>query len=306
MSKSLQPNLKFACLALLLVFALGLFPGPTRAAASSALIQDHQMTIFFLAPLVEIYEGDTISIPYMIEDLSNNGGITLAPLTPGQAIASAQLGSVSVTPDGLFGTVVYNANKAGEDVITLTASNYFGSVTATYELKVKPRPNYDLSFLIISEDKNDSGGAFRAVFSGEGQFANVDDHPIQGDGSSDIWFALWVNHEAIQCRMNPPITGHSPFKILPSDTPYPLASLVPPPGYIPPFTIDLQFEQMSLNSSVLTCFGLGDYTFTFDWPASQGNPDDHVLKGLTFPGEGGIVQITAQRTRGYVLVTRMD
>jgi hypothetical protein len=305
MNKAASSYLSITCLALLLALMASSLPVPARAAAGSALADESHMAILFLAPLVDIYEGDTLTLPYMIEDLASNGGITLAPLTPGDAFASAMLGNASIAPSGLSGSLTYTAVKAGQETVNVTVTNYFGTLQASVSFEVKPKPNYDLKFFVISEDENESGGAFRAMFTGKGKFANVDDLPLQGQGTSDLWFALWVTNDVVVCRMNPSVRGSSPFTILPGPT-NPIVPLIKPPGYIPGFSLDLKFESMSLNASTLTCNGLGGFTMTYPWPASQGNPDGHNLKGLSFPGEGGVVSISGNKTNGFVIVTRIE
>src|SRR5512133_3749008 len=95
------------CAALL----LGLLAGanPTRSAHAAA---EERYMLVILPPLVDVYVGDTITLPYMIQSMKYNR-FALAPLTPGQALASAQLGSVGVIPDGMGGTIEYTAQKAG-------------------------------------------------------------------------------------------------------------------------------------------------------------------------------------------------
>lgn len=294
---------KYACILLL----LALLAGPASPALASTPAQgSEKVSISVLAPLVEIFEGDTISLPYSLLDKATYQPLLLAPLVPSEAQVSAVLGSATVTATGFSGTITYHAAKAGQETITLSVSNYFGTATTEFDLKVKPRPNYDLSFMLISEDSNDTGGAFKAVFSGEGTFANVPDQRIEGKGSADVWFALWITHEILVCRMEPVIQGHGPFTIGPTLNQNPVVALLPPPGYIPPFMIDLTFEPVALNGSTMNCAGMGGITASFPMPATTGDPNEHNLKALTFPGEGGIVQVTGPKTRGYVMVTRME
>lgn len=262
------------------------------------------MVVMMLAPLVDLYEGDTLSLPYEVADMSPNAGITLAPLTPGTATATAALGQVSIAPDGMSGTITYTALKAGEDLVTVTVSNYFGTATGTTTLKIKPRPNYDLDIFVVSQDEDEAGGFFMALFNAQGSFANVPDHPIEGSGSSDFWFSLGVSSEVIGCLMTPPITGVSSFTI--SGQELPLVPLVPTPGFLPFFSLDLDFQPMPLNGTTISCKGLGDISMNFPWPGSTANPNDYPLQGLSFPGEGGSVQIKAAKTWGLATVTRND
>ena len=305
MNPSLKWPLKILSRALplaLLLVLLASLPGKAGAPVRSTAQNDEGLSVFVLAPLVEIYEGDTISLPYIV-DKPQDGKLLLAPLTPGTATVSAQIGSASITPDGLGGTIVYKAQKQGEESLSITVSNYFGSASGSFDFTVKPRPNYSLDFFIVSEGQDEAGGGFRAIFSGEGQFANVPDAPIEGKGSADTWFALWVTNDVFVCNMNPIVQGTSAFTI----TGYPgLSPLLPPPGFLEPFTLDLQFEPVSLNASTLSCQGMGEMSLTYPWPASQGNPNEYPMKGLEFPGEGGVIEITANKSHGYIATTRME
>lgn len=305
---SRQIFLYFKTLSLLLVLALTAVPAqPAGAEGLSPQDSRHKMAVFFIAPLVDIYEGDTISLPYFLEDLSKNGGITIAPLTPGNASVSAQLGTATVAPrgiTGLSGTVLYTANKAGQESITLTVSNYFGTATGSFDFTVKPRPNYDLEIFAISEGQSEGGGGFRAVFTGAGEFANVPDSAIQGQGSSEAWFILWVSNEAVQCRLEPTIQGTSAFKIaggMPA-----VAPLIRPPGFIDPFRLNLDFAPMPMNGSNIICAGLGGFGANFPIPASTADPNEFNLREMEFAGEGGIFPISAEKTWGFVYVTRKD
>lgn len=285
------------CLAVLL---LG-FP-PAQAAASDAPQTTYNMAVIIVHPLVQVYEGDTLTLPYMVHDLKPVGGITLAPLTPGTATVSASLGTATVAPDGLYGTITYNAQKAGKESIVLTVSNYFGSATGSIDLEIKPRPNYDLDFVAISHDTNDSGGGFMVVFSGEGEFAFDEDTPPTGQGNSDAWFALWVDTEAFTCLLSPTVQGTSSFQII--ETTSPLAPLQIEGRSLKPFLIDLVFEPMAMNASNIACSGLGGISMNVPWPAYTANPDEYSLKAMYFPGEGGVVPIKAEKTWGYVWVER--
>ena len=186
--------------------------GSSTAAGSPALMQqDRVMVVMMLAPLVELYEGDTISLPYFVQDISPNATLTLVPLTPGTASVTASLGLASVTANGLRGTLNYTAQKAGEDVLTVTVSNYFGTATGTTTLTVKPRPNYNLDYLVVSQAEDAAGGFFMALFNGKGAFANVPDHPIEGKGSADYWFSLGVDSEVVQLF---PLTARSKVSVM--------------------------------------------------------------------------------------------
>lgn len=295
---------KYACIMLLLALLVG---SASPALASAPAQGSTTVVIQVLAPLVEIFEGDTISLPYFLLEKPTYQRLLLAPLVPSEVQISAVLSSATATATGTSGTITYHAVKAGQETLTLSVSNYFGTATTQIDLKVKARPNYDLSFVMISEDSNDAGGAFKAMFSGEGTFANVPDQRIEGKGTADVWFALWITHEILVCSMNPVIKGHGPFTIGPALNQIPpVVELLPPPGYIPPFMIDLNFEPIALNASTMNCAGMGGITASFPMPATTGDPNEYNLKALTFPGEGGIVEVTGPKTRGYVMVTRME
>ncbi len=275
---------------------------PAQVAASDAPQTDNNMAVIIIHPLVQVYEGDTLTLPYMVHDLKPAGGITLAPLTPGTATVSASQGSATVAPDGLYGNITYTAQKAGQESIVLTVSNYFGSATGSIELEIKPRPNYDLDFSIISHDTNESGGGFMLVFSGEGEFAYDNDTPPTGQGNSDAWFALWVDNEVLACQLIPTMQGTSSFEITESASP--LAPLQIEGHSIKAFLIDLNFQPMTMNSSSIVCSGLGGISVNMPFPGSTGDPNEYNLKALYFPGEGGVVPVKANKTWGYVWVER--
>ena len=284
-------------LAILAALLLAAIAHPAAKAAPAA--ESGPMYLVILAPLVNVYEGDTLSLGYMIDDPKPNGGITLAPLTPGDATATANLGTASVTPEGMTGSLTYTAEKAGQETITVTASNYFGSVTGELSLEVKPRPNYNLDFVLVSEHQDEAGGAFLAIFTGTGEFANVKDAPLTGQGTAQIWFSLWAQTEAFNCSLNPPVQGATGFEISGVSG----GALVP--GSVEPFILDLNFQPMSTNASTMSCVGLGGITASFPWPATQSNANDQYLfKSLFFPGEGGMLTITAEKTWGYIWTER--
>jgi hypothetical protein len=100
MQLSSYPRVRVLCLILLVL--LSVLPVPLErasgspAAAAGAIQQDHTMAVMMLAPLVDLYEGDTLSLPYMVIDLNPHAGITLAPLTIGTATVTASLGQASI------------------------------------------------------------------------------------------------------------------------------------------------------------------------------------------------------------------
>lgn len=294
-------NLHRTRLFLILCLGVLLFGLPPAASAADSMQGKYNMMVVIVHPLVQIYEGDTVTLPYIVHDLKPAGGITLAPLTPGEASATASLGTVTAAPDGLSGTITYTAQKAGQESIVLTVSNYFGSVTGSIELEIKPRPNYDLDFVVVSHDTNDTGGGFMVVFSGEGEFAYDNDTPPTGQGNSDAWFSLWVDNEVFSCTMTPTVQGTSSFQITDADVP--IAPLTPE-GHIKPFWLDLNFQPMTMNASSIVCSGLGGIGMNVPWPASTGDPNEYKLQDLFFPGEGGVKTITAEKTWGYVWVER--
>ncbi|HQN43315.1 MAG TPA: hypothetical protein PLA25_04215, partial [Anaerolineaceae bacterium] len=58
-------------------------------------------------------------------------------------------------------------------------------------------------------------------------------------------------------------------------------------------------------ASTMSCVGLGGITASFPWPATQSNANDQDLfKSLFFPGEGGMLTITAEKTWGYIWTER--
>ena len=73
-------------LAILAALLLAAIAHPAAKAAPAA--ESGPMYLVILAPLVNVYEGDTLSLGYMIDDPKPNGGITLAPLTPGASCGS--------------------------------------------------------------------------------------------------------------------------------------------------------------------------------------------------------------------------
>lgn len=295
-------NLHRTRLFLILCLAALLLGLPTAASAADDVQSKYNMMVVIVHPLVQIYEGDTVTLPYIVHDLKPAGGITLAPLTPGEAAATASLGTVTAAPDGLNGTITYTAQKAGQESIVLTVSNYFGTATGSIDLEIKPRPNYDLDFVAVSHDTNDSGGGFMVVFSGEGEFAFDEDTPPTGQGNSDAWFALWVENEAFACQLSPTVQGKSSFQI--TETSSPLAPLQIEGRSLKPFIIDLVFQPMAMNASNIACSGLGGISMNVPWPAYTANPDEYNLKAMYFPGEGGVVPIKAEKTWGYVWVER--
>ena len=291
---------------LILVAALILLTGlpcqPVQAAPKTQ--GQYNMAVFILSPLVDLYEGDTITLPYMVEDLAASGGITLAPLTPGTASVTASLGTASVSPDGLGGSITYTAQKPGQEELVLTVGNYFGTATGSISLKIKPRPNYDLDFFVVSQHQDEAGAFFIALFIGEGEFANQPGSAIEGRGSSELWFSLGAVTQAFACQMDPPIQGSSDFMI--SGTPNLVVPLVPTPGFQESFFLDLVFAPMPLNGTTIVCEGLGDISMNVSLPATTSDPNEHNLKSLQFFQDGGIVPIQAPMTSGLIVVTRKE
>jgi hypothetical protein len=290
----------FRTIVLLTVFASLMF-GPLLPAHAAHAYQDEvQLSVMILSPLGKVYEGDTIRLGYWVEDPDAYGGITLAPLTPGKASASARLGKVEAKPAGNSGTITYTAKAIGSEMITLKVNNGFGVGTGSVGFKVYSRPNYKIKFVAISQDSDEAGGAFYSLFSGNGKFADDPDHPINGSGRADLWFSLWVSNNVMSCSMEPTVQGSTSFEV--TGTSGPVGLLPGSPGSM---LLDLNFATLNTNASVLRCVGLGGFQVTFDWPASSGDPDSHHFKQLFFTEDGGSVPITAPKTWGYVLVTRI-
>jgi hypothetical protein len=300
MPKAAFQRLCIFCLTLL----ISLVSAPAQAAPAHNVDTnqvEYKMVIHFRVPPVEIYEGDIILLPYTVTDLNAYNGITLAPLTPGTASISAQLGSATVKPRGISGLITYKASKAGQERLNLTISNYFGKASAALEFEVLPRPNYELDIIIISEDKSETGGAFRGVFTGQGSFANLPDQPIQGAGSADYWFALWVSNDVMSCAMQPPMKATSTFQINGTSGLSPLSSSLERS-----FMLDLDFQPAYLQSTKINCSALGGFEMTFDMPGAEADANEFNLRNLNFPGEGGVVQVTGYKTWGMVIATRME
>ena len=297
-------RLRFAILTL----ALGLSLGSPGAPANAKDPAPDQLNLLLFTPLVKIYEGDTVSITFAVEDTTPQSAIPLAPLTPLDATIQATLGSASVQTDATGGTITYQAEKSGQETLTLQVRSPLGSGAGDMSFTVYPQPNYTLDFFLTSQDSDEAGTGFRALLSGSGKFSNTEDTPVNGSGEADLWFSLWAITQPYHCQLNPPVQGHTGFEIVPADPGElpPLAPLVQEPGYISPVDLSLTFEPMSLNGSTIECAGLGDITANFPWPAQQVDGDDYSLKNLHFPGEGGILPFQGSKTEGLIIVTRIQ
>lgn len=291
---------------LFLLAALTLLVGlPAQPAQAASEAQEQStMAVYVLAPLVDIYEGDTITLPYWVEDLAAYGGITLAPLTPSTATVSASLGAATVTAGGLDGTITYTAEQSGREELVLTVSNYFGTLTGSIPLEIKPRPNYDLEFFAVSQDQDAAGGFFLALFTGEGQFAHQPGSPIEGRGRSELWFSLGVNNEVVGCRMDPPIQGTADFTI--NATENPIVPLVQYPGFQESFFLDLVFAPMPLNATTVVCEGLGGIGLNIPLPATTTDGNELNLTNLHFYKDGGVITLTRPKTSVIISVTRKE
>lgn len=291
---------------LFLLAALTLLVGlPAQPAQAASEAQEQStMAVYVLAPLVDIYEGDTITLPYWVEDLAAYGGITLAPLTPSTATVSASLGAATVTAGGLDGAITYTAQQPGQEELVLSVSNYFGTLTSSIPLEIKPRPNYDLEFFAVSQDQDEAGGFFLALFTGEGQFANQPNSPIEGQGSSELWFSLGVSNEVVACLMDPPIKGSADFTI--NGTEQPIVPLIQYPGFQESFFLDLVFAPMPLNGTTIECEGLGGIGLNFSLPATTADGNEHNLKNLHFYKDGGVVSLKRPKTSVVIAVTRKE
>jgi hypothetical protein len=297
-------RLRLVLLALVLAALLGALLGLPAAPAEAQDPPPDELRVLLLAPLVKIYVGDTISIPYFTEHVPPQGGIPLAPLTPADTTIQASLGSASVVSDNIGGAITYQAEKSGQESLTLFVQNPLGSGTGSLDFTVYPEPNYTLDFYITSQ-ATDEGAGFRALFSGSGEFSHTEDTPVNGKGEADYWFALWAITQPFQCLMSPPVQSHAAFQIVNSNIP-PVAPLIRPPNFIHPISLSLQFQPMSLNASTIECAGLGDITASFPWPAQVANADEYGLQDLQFPGEGGILPYTNTKTEGLIIVTRKE
>ena len=292
----------------ILLLILGISLGPPGDLAHAEDPAPDQLNLLLFTPLVKIYEGDTVTIPFAVEDTSPQSDIPLAPLIPLDATIQATLGSASILADATGGSITYLAEKAGQETLTLQVSSLLGSGIGEMNFPVYPQPNYTLDFFLTSQDSDESGAGFRALFSGSGKFSNKEDTPVNGSGEADVWFSLWAITQPFQCQLNPPVQGHTSFEIFPADPGDlpPLVPLVEDPGYISPVDLSLAFEPVSLNSAVIECAGLGNISANIPWPAQQANGDDYGLKNLHFPGEGGILPYHGSKTEGLIIVTRIQ
>ena len=263
------------------------------------------LNLLLFSPLVKIYEGDTVSIPFAVEDTAPLGGLPLAPLTPLEASVQASLGSATVQADNTGGTITYQAVKAGQETLTLQIQSPLGAGVGDLSFKVYSHPNYSLDFFLTSQEKDVSGAGFLALFSGSGTFANQEQAPVNGNGEADLWFSLWAITQPFQCKLDPPVQGHAGFEIVPASEFSP-APLVSEPGYTSPVDLSLDFNPMSLNGSSITCAGLGNISANFPWPAQEADGDEYSLQNLHFPGEGGVLLYQNQKTEGLIIVTRVQ
>jgi hypothetical protein len=287
----------FRCM-LIVVTLLGVAFSPALRPVSAATNNAGSFNIVMRIPQAKIYEGDTVSIPYAVEQAGSQSAAPLAPLTPAKASISALLGNAKVTAYGMSGTIIYTAKKAGTEQLTLTFDQgAFGSGTGTASFTVHTKGNFDLVFSLVNEDEQ-SGGGFREVISGSGSFKNYSDQPLQGTGSVDGWFIMWATNEAFACKMIPPVIGSSTFEI--SGT---RGSTTGRGG--PPFTLDLNFKPMSLNASNIQCLGLGDITADMPWPAiKDGDMNGLNLPVLTFPAGGGRINVNQGTLWGVIYAVR--
>ena len=297
MHRTLNPGLRLLALTLILVALFG-----PAAGASAQEPPSGELYVVMLAPLVKIYEGDTVTIPYIAEQKVPLGQIALAPLVPGKASVQAALGTASVQPGITGGTITYQAVEAGHETLTLSVENPLGAGSAVFEFVVYPKPNYNLDFYIVSKD-DDQGAGYIALFSGSGEFSHSDETPVYGRGQADFWFSLYAVAEPVQCFLPPPVQGNTSFEIVPGDS-IPLAPLVPDPSYVPPIYLTLRFQPMALNASTMACTGMGGFAANFPWPAQQLDSNDMDMRDLEVPGGGGIIPYTNVKTEGWIIVTR--
>jgi len=294
-------GLRLACLAV--VLSVWLSP-PHAPAAAQTSPPDHLELLLF-SPLVKIYQGDTVRIPFALADDATRSGLPLAPLTPLDASVQAALGNASVQADYTGGTIIYQAENSGQEKLSLQVQNPLGSGAGDLEFTVYPQPNYTLDFYLTGQDSGQAGSGFRALFSGSGKFSSTEDTPVNGSGEADFWFSLWAITQPFQCQLKPPVQGHGGFEIVPADEFSPV-SLVQEPGYIDPVDLSLKFQPMSLNAATIECAGLGNISAKLPWPAQQANGDDLSLQNLHFPGEGGILPYQNGKTEGLIIVTRIQ
>lgn len=283
-------------IALMLIFltsASFIAAPPTAALATNNAAS---FIIVMLTPLSKIYEGDTITMSYFIDEL---GSSNLAPLIPGEASISAKLGSAKVTHRGLNGTIVYTAKKAGTEELTLSVDRGpgFGTVKGTESFTVYPNEDYDLTFL-LANDEDQQGAGFTALFAGSGSFSNKTDEPLLGSGKANFWLVMWVNTQPFVCKMDPPVTGATTIDITGKQ-----GTATGRRGS--PFTLDLSFQPMSTNSSSIQCQGLGNITASFPFPATKSASMDALdLMGLNFPAGGGKISINKAKLWGAIYTWR--
>jgi len=312
---------------LILIILLAAFPVSPAVSAEAG----NTAILVVLSPIVKIYEGDTVTIPYMVQEITQTeplapltpgddvlapltpgddalapltpGDDALAPLTPVKVTVSARQGNATVTSRGMSGTIRYTARAAGVETLSVTVDRENGSapLTGSVSFKVYPKGNYAVTFMIVAEGEVEGGlGGFREVLSGGGNFTNKPNEPIKGTGRSDAYYVLWANTEAFACGMTPLVSGSSFFNV--SGT-----RGADDGEWEPPFTLDLNFDQISMNASTIHCVGLGDLTIDFPWPAYTGPVmSSDLLTGLNYPPYGGVVEIIQDKVWGVVYTYGRD
>lgn len=300
MEEGSSMHVRFSLLRVALVLTiLTADPYPAKAEEAHAPMSDPaSLIVVMLTPLTKIYEGDTVSISYFVEQPGSRDPAVLAPLTPGKASITAQRGNASVAAQGMSGTITYTAMQAGRELLTLSVDLGSGNGTgiATTGFTVYPKGNYTLTFMLVNE-ADQQGAGFREVISGNGSFTNLSGQPLQGTGKMDAWFVVWANTQAFDCKMNPPVTGSTFFDIRGT------RGAVGRRGF--PFTLDFVFQPLSTNASTINCLGLGDITVDLPFPAVEAG-DINVLNltGLKFPAGGGRIRINRSNLWGAIYALR--
>ena len=310
-----------------LLFVIGLIPSPRPASAAFNSGPESQEESGFRlnylpAQMRQLCQGDSTTFtvwahwyePPDDSDLplaplvppGDADQVDVAPLTVRHVQISAVNGKVSPSDFLLLSSSQYmqfTYTAEGEGLDTITAVIDDGGAKAEKQISVLPACEYDISFLVVSQENTEAGG-FGVVFKGDGDFfvdrtaESVGE--LTGDGQDDLAWLMWAAApEAFSCTMDK-VTASSRFNIegMLNAEPYNFLH------------VNIRFpEPLQLPSSLhwsCNAAGLSNVEVNIPLPPESRSSDPSTMDmvGLTYPLEGGVVELQVPKGFGYIVVTQ--
>jgi hypothetical protein len=251
--------------------------------------------------------GDRVAISVRSLETTRNVPVNGYPMNITQSSpALGHLDPVSKVVVNGAANFVYIANDGAPqgtqtDTLTFRIGGYPTGLSVP--ITVYASCNYRLTLFMEYSTQDESGMYLNELVNGELVLERAGTgitSQAHGEGSDEVFLDMGGSNQAFLCLLDPPIQGSGTFQ---AD-----ATFNPVTPGIETMSFDLIFDQVSMNSSNLTCAStLGmDIQASVPFDAGSWDPDEMQLQGLSVTlNQGyGSVEVAYKVLRGRVVIQR--